>query len=58
MLAVFEKLHADPNLFMLVFGESCLNDAVAIVLFRVLAGFLARDVTAGAVAGAAGERRR
>ena len=29
------ELHCDPLLYSLVFGESVLNDAVAIVLFRV-----------------------
>jgi len=33
-LAVFAELKVDPTLFYLVFGESVLNDAVAIVLFR------------------------
>lgn len=105
VLAVFEKLHADEDLYALVFGESVLNDAggdgaplkcslalcggpadggrpwlrccesrggapmallvvvllllmllvlslgpaVAIVLYRVLAGFLHERVTAGAI---------
>lgn len=30
------ELNCDPLLYSLVFGESVLNDAVAIVLFRVL----------------------
>lgn len=54
VLAVFERLHADPDLYALVFGESVLNDAVAIVLFRVLAGFLHAPVTAVAVLRAVG----
>ena len=33
VLAVFHDLHADFDLFSLVFGESVMNDAVAIVLF-------------------------
>ncbi|GLG94919.1 Sodium/hydrogen exchanger [Gryllus bimaculatus] len=32
ILAVFHDLHVDVNLYALVFGESVLNDAVAIVL--------------------------
>ena len=32
ILAIFQALDADPVLNMLVFGESILNDAVAIVL--------------------------
>ena len=33
-LAVFESLRVSPKLFYIVFGESVLNDAVAIVLFQ------------------------
>ena len=31
-LAIFQALDVDPILYMLVFGESVLNDAVSIVL--------------------------
>ena len=31
-LAIFQALDVDPILYMLVFGESMLNDAVSIVL--------------------------
>ena len=34
MLAIFHDLHVDVDLYALVFGESVMNDAVAIVLFR------------------------
>ncbi len=34
VLSIFEHLHVDVNLYSNVFGESVLNDAVAIVLFR------------------------
>lgn len=34
VLAIFSDLHVDVNLYALVFGESVLNDAVAIVLSR------------------------
>jgi sodium/hydrogen exchanger 8 len=33
------ELHCDPLLYSLVFGESVLNDAVSIVLFKVFMGF-------------------
>ena len=33
-LAIFHALNVDEVLYMLVFGESILNDAVAIVLTR------------------------
>lgn len=32
ILAIFNDLHVDVNLYALIFGESVLNDAVAIVL--------------------------
>ena len=34
VLAIFHDLHVDHDIFSLVFGESVMNDAVAIVLFR------------------------
>lgn len=34
ILAIFNDLRVDVNLYALVFGESVLNDAVAIVLSR------------------------
>jgi sodium/hydrogen exchanger 8 len=33
-IAIFNALHVDPVLNMLVFGESILNDAVSIVLTK------------------------
>ena len=33
-LAIFQAIDTDPVLYMLVFGESVLNDAVAIVLTK------------------------
>jgi sodium/hydrogen exchanger 8 len=38
-LAIFHTLDVDPTLYMLVFGESVLNDAVAVVMFRTLLSF-------------------
>jgi hypothetical protein len=38
-LSVFQKLKAPDLLFNLVFGESVLNDAVAIVLYQIFHGF-------------------
>ena len=38
-LAVFEDLAVPPLLYNLVFGESVMNDAVSIVLFRTLRSF-------------------
>ena len=34
VLAIFHDLHVDHDLYSLVFGESVMNDAVALVLFR------------------------
>lgn len=34
VLAIFQALNVDPQLYMVVFGESVLNDAVALILFR------------------------
>lgn len=39
VLAIFHDLHVDHDLFSLVFGESVMNDAVAIVLFRSIDEF-------------------
>jgi len=38
-LSVFADVHAPPLLYNLVFGESVLNDAVCVVLFRTLSEF-------------------
>ncbi|KDO31286.1 sodium/hydrogen exchanger 3 [Saprolegnia parasitica CBS 223.65] len=40
VLAIFQELRVDPSLFYLVFGESSLNDAVAIVLFGTFSKFI------------------
>ena len=42
-LAIFHALDVDQTLYMLVFGESVLNDAVAVVLFRTLMTFYERE---------------
>lgn len=34
IITLFTELNVNPQLYSLVFGESVLNDAVAIVLFR------------------------
>lgn len=44
-LAVFTELRVDPTLFYLVFGESVMNDAVAITLFRTTAKFVGVPMT-------------
>ncbi len=48
-LAVFQAKKVDPQLFYLVFGESALNDALAIVLFDSFSRFVAKDNDASAI---------
>ena len=51
VLSIFQKVGADLNLWSLIYGESVLNDAVAIVLYTTLDSFKDTELTAGAVAG-------
>mmetsp|Transcript_20725 Transcript_20725/g.62446 ORF Transcript_20725/g.62446 Transcript_20725/m.62446 type:complete len:788 (+) Transcript_20725:333-2696(+) len=51
VLSVFQRLNADEDLYALVFGESVLNDAVAITLYKTFLGFFNKPVTLGAVFG-------
>ena len=44
-LAVFSSLKIECNLFYLVFGESCLNDAIAITIFKVANSFIGQDMS-------------
>jgi len=45
VLAIFHDMHVDVDLYALVFGESVLNDAVAIVLYRAIETYLAYNPT-------------
>mmetsp|Transcript_16230 Transcript_16230/g.26401 ORF Transcript_16230/g.26401 Transcript_16230/m.26401 type:complete len:651 (-) Transcript_16230:806-2758(-) len=54
-LAVFQAKRVDPRLFYLCFGESVLNDALAIVLFNCFGKFVTNDRSSGDVAVAFGE---
>ena len=49
VLAIFNELKVTPNMYMLVFGESVLNDAVAIVLYRTLMAFMITRVDAASL---------
>ncbi|TNN32145.1 Sodium/hydrogen exchanger 5 [Liparis tanakae] len=44
VLAVFEEVHVNDTLFIIVFGESLVNDAVTVVLYKVYISFVAVGV--------------
>ena len=54
VLAVFQSLKVEINMYSLVFGESLMNDAVGIVLYRSLLTFKTEPVSASSIAGALG----
>lgn len=52
VLAVFQELGVERRLYALIFGESVLNDAVAIVLLHSLLTFQTQDATLGSAGSA------
>ncbi|KAG9301684.1 hypothetical protein G9A89_016755 [Geosiphon pyriformis] len=44
VLAIFQTLKVDPKLYSVIFGESIMNDAVAIVLFQTLKQFEGKEL--------------
>lgn len=44
-LSIYMERKVDPTLFYIVFGESCLNDAVALTLFTVSSSYIGKDIT-------------
>jgi sodium/hydrogen exchanger 3 len=52
VLTVFQELGVDRTLYALIFGESVLNDAVAIVLLHSLLTFQTQDASLGSAASA------
>lgn len=53
-LAILGNVNADQNLYYLIFGESVLNDAVAIVMYETLKGFQHQSFSAKEVGKAFG----
>ncbi|XP_024541576.1 sodium/hydrogen exchanger 5 [Selaginella moellendorffii] len=47
VLAIFHALGADANLYAYVFGESVLNDAVAIVMYKTVLSFIKHPESTG-----------
>jgi sodium/hydrogen exchanger-like protein 6/7 len=45
VLAIFKQLRVDPKLYVMVFGESILNDSVSIVLFGTLGHFVGKSLS-------------
>ncbi|XP_065056050.1 sodium/hydrogen exchanger 9-like [Rhopilema esculentum] len=55
VLAIFHDMHVDVDLYALMFGESVMNDAVAIVLYRTVESYTASGLAAEPVFAAIGQ---
>ena len=54
VLALFSELNADINLYSMVYGESVLNDAVALVMYKTVLTFKETEFNAQSAAAATG----
>lgn len=51
VLAIFQDIGVDLNLYYMVFGESLLNDAVTVVLYNIMSALVAtKEITGAAIA--------
>ncbi|KAK3849232.1 hypothetical protein Pcinc_044001 [Petrolisthes cinctipes] len=48
VLAIFQELGVNKDLYFLVFGESLLNDGVTVVVYNTMQSFMAQEGTVGA----------
>ncbi|VDD78602.1 unnamed protein product [Mesocestoides corti] len=51
VLAIFQDIGVEPGLYYMVFGESLLNDAVTVVLYRIMSEFVGDPNVDGAKVG-------
>lgn len=48
VLAIFQDIGVNPGLYYMVFGESLLNDAVTVVLYKIMTEFVNVEMVTGA----------
>merc|ERR1719461_1067234 len=49
VLSIFAEIGVNPDLYFLVFGESILNDGVAVVLYNMMSVFAGMEARGGDV---------